>query len=327
MFSIIICTYNPNLDILQKLLDALLMFNNEIQHEVIIVDNNSSPALKRIEPIQQFLEKKKDSRLIEEITPGLTPARIAGIKNAKYDWLIFFDDDNEPSSDYLINALKVISQNPKVGAWGPGNLEVIYAEGVVETLFLKKIRWLFQQRNYKGTFFDNNVNEGSQFYPFGTGMLIRKDILTEYVKKVEAGNYTLSDRTGKNLSSAGDTQILFTCLKMGYFAGSSNLLKLNHLIEAKKATHSYASKLTFALNSSQLKAYLEVFPEKAFPKKVFTNYDVMQVIFKAIISFKIYKRDYTLRMLLSKKLGEINARIIVDDSHKPILLKLFERIN
>ncbi|MEY4573241.1 MAG: hypothetical protein RLZ10_2525, partial [Bacteroidota bacterium] len=112
-FSIIICSYNPELNIFKRLLDAILNFNSRSPaHEIIIIDNNSQPSIQSNSVVQSFLLNKPNSRLIQEKIPGLTAARIAGISNSKYEWIIFFDDDNEPASDYLIDAARNIQHYP-----------------------------------------------------------------------------------------------------------------------------------------------------------------------------------------------------------------------
>jgi glycosyltransferase involved in cell wall biosynthesis len=323
-FSIIVCTYNPNFTIFKRLLDAILNFDNTSpDHEVVIVDNNSQPDLYSNSIIGEFLLKKAHAILIEEKKPGLTAARIAGIKQAKHDWVIFFDDDNEPAIDYLIQVEKLINQHKQVGAWGPGHLTVNYINST-ETLFLKRIKWLFQERVYNGTFFDNNTVEGSEYYPFGTGMIIIREALIEYITHVEKGRYTMSDRNRKNLMSAGDVQILFTCLQMGYYAGSSNLLKLVHLIDSNKANHNYAVKLLYALNSSHLKSYQEVFCDKNQKINAISNIEVFKNIYSAIRLHKMHREKYTLTMFISKKLGELNSRIVAHGLPKPFFLYLFE---
>ena len=47
-----------------------------------------------------------NTRLILEITQGLTFARMAGYKLASAPYIIFFDDDNEPDVNYLYGVLK-----------------------------------------------------------------------------------------------------------------------------------------------------------------------------------------------------------------------------
>jgi glycosyltransferase involved in cell wall biosynthesis len=322
-FSIVICTHNPNFEILKRLLYSLLNFNtNSPTHEVIIVDNNSEPGIQSNSIVEDFLIKKTNSRLIQEKNPGLTAARIAGINKSKYDWIVFFDDDNEPDFDYLIEARVLIENHPQVGAWGPGQLTVNYFKRH-ETNFLKKIKWLFQERNYKLTYFDNNIIEGSEYYPFGTGMIIKKEALVEYISRVEAGRYSMSDRKGKSLTSAGDMQILFTCLQMGYYAGSSHHLKLTHLIVESKANPRYAAKLVYALNSCQLKAYKEVFTDYKINVNPITNYEILKVVYSALRLYRLNQERYTRKMYLGKRLGELNARLIAFDVEPPLLLRLF----
>jgi glycosyltransferase involved in cell wall biosynthesis len=325
-FSIIICAYNPKNYLLDRLLNSIISFDKLSPfHEVIIVDNNSKPTLSENNYINKFLKCKANSQIIVETKAGLTAARIAGIKKSKYDWIVFFDDDNVPDVNYLLQAKILINNHPQVGAWGPGQLTVSYIN-CQDTKFLKKVKWLFQERHYNETFFENNTIEGSEYYPFGTGMIIRKEALDEYKSRVETGRYTMSDRNGKSLMSAGDTQILFTSLQMGYYAGSSNLLKLVHLIDATKAKHMYAVKLIYALNSSQLKAYQEVFYESIQKVDKFSNNAVIKNMYSALRLYKMHKDKYTLLMFMSKKLGELNARIIAYGLRKPFLLNLFETL-
>lgn len=323
IFSIIICTYNPNRYLLGRLLNAINNFHESSpEFEVIIVDNNSSPSLEHSDEVASFINNKFNAYLIFENVPGLTAARIAGIKVAKCDWIIFFDDDNEPDFDYLIQGCSLIENHPKVGAWGPGKLTVNYFDSH-ETNFLTKIKWLFQERNNNETYFDNNIIEGSEYYPFGTGMIIKKEALTEYISCVEAGRYSMSDRKGKSLASAGDMQILFTCLQMGYYAGSSHLLKLTHLIAESKANPTYAAKLVYALNSCQLKAYQEVFTDHKIHVNPITNFEILKAVYSALRLYRLNQKRYTKKMYLGKRLGELNARLIAFDLEPPLLLRLF----
>lgn len=325
-FSIIVCTYNPQIEILRRLFSAINhLETGRFPIEVLLIDNNSTPPLAGQAVVQDFLSHKPFFKIIQENEPGLTAARIAGINASKYDWVVLFDDDNEPAKDYLLQVNLLIERYPKVGAWGPGNLTVYY-NNQFETAFLKKVKWLFQERQYQGTFFDNNMVEGSEYYPFGTGMVVKKDVLVEYVTRVTAGRYTMSDRKGKSLMSAGDTQILFTCLQMGYFAGSSSFLKLTHIIDTSKANPKYATRLVYALNSSQLKAYQEVFTDRKIDVQQITNYDVLKVVYSAFRLYRFNRINYTRKMYLSKCLGELNARIIAYDLKPPFLLSLFETI-
>jgi glycosyltransferase involved in cell wall biosynthesis len=323
-FSIIICTHNPNEEIICKLLNAILSFDvASPQHEVIIVDNNSIPALDDKLFLRDFLVKKEWSALIQEIKPGLTSARIAGIKAAQYDWLIFFDDDNEPASNYLAGAEKVIEQYPQAGAWGPGQINVEYIGKSDEWLNNNKL--IFQERH------DTELKLSKEqhwqaCYPFGTGMIIRKSIADEYAKRVIEARYTLSDRQGKSLSSGGDVQMVLTAVQMGYEAGVIPVLRLNHFIDTDKTSFIYLKRLFYGTASAYVKAYNQVFQDNTIPVSAPKNIKVLRIIWHYFRQIQKEKDSKTQILVLIRKLGELNAGLEYNSNlKKPLALKLFER--
>lgn len=323
-FSIIICTHNPDLRILARLFKAILSFAvDSPKHEVIIIDNNSETALAEIKIIKQFLESKDDTYILRETTPGLTAARIRGIKAAKYDWLIFFDDDNEPQADYLLTAEKSINIYPKVGVWGPGNVTVEYDKYVDDWLYQKKE--LFQERHEVRTRFDNQ-SHWQDSYPYGTGLVVRVQIAFEYANRVKEGRYTLTDRNGKSLSSGGDCQIVLTGINMGFYAGVLNNLSLNHLINQEKANLKYLMRQQYGTASALIKAYNQVFFDSPIIVRRINNCDVLKRIYSI---YRIYrnslsKNDFSL--LLASKMGEMNAVVTATGQKKPAVLRLYEQI-
>lgn len=260
-FSIIICTHNPDLGLLNRLFRAIEAFKlPSISCEVIIVDNNCISSLHEDKQVQAFIQNSNQRRVIKEIQPGLTAARIKGIEESKYDWLVFFDDDNEPVSDYLTEAKKIIDQYPQVGAWGPGRITVEYTNNNIPR-WLDKFKTHFQERNNATKF--SKDPWWQPHYPVGTGLIIKKEIAITYSHCVKEGIYSLSDRKGKSLSSGGDVQLVLTGIKMNYQVGSSSGLKMNHLINQQKANLRYLIKHAFGTASSNLPAHYQVWPCKA----------------------------------------------------------------
>jgi len=322
-FSIVICTHNPTGELLQRLLTALLKFEDVVPYEVVLVDNNSSPVLADREQVKQFLSSHPQARLLNESNPGLTPARITGIKAATYDWLIFFDDDNEPSADYLSRASLGINQYSQVGMWGPGNVEVIYTGNTEDWLAGKKN--LFQQRNEPITKFDQQ-QLWQPCYPFGTGMVIKKEVAAEYVKRVAEGRYTLSDRKGKSLASGGDVQLVLTGINLGFYAGIIAGLSLRHLIDTSKSNLEYLRKQEYGTASAFTKAYNQVFHDQQIPVRRVTNSDILKKLYSL---YRIYRSNHSsidFQLLLASKLGELNAQVFASDQKKPFLLRLYEKM-
>jgi glycosyltransferase involved in cell wall biosynthesis len=323
-FSIVICTYNPKPEVFQRLLNAIVQLSADSPpHEVLLVDNNSNPPLSGNEAVQIFLRANKDTKLITQKEPGLTAARRAGIHEASYDWLVFFDDDNEPAADYLLKASEAIKSFPQTAAWGAAEVEVEFIGDTAPWLNEEKL--LFQQRHNHVTTFDNQQH-WQDCYPFGTGLIIKKQICQLYEKRVAAKRYTLTDRKGKSLASGGDVQLVLTGIEQGFYAGIIGGLKMRHLIDTSKASLKYLQKLQYGTASAYVKAYNEVFIKSPLPVEPITNGRILLLVYSL---FRIYKPVTTkerFRLLLASKMGELNARAEITPHNKPFLLKLYERM-
>lgn len=323
-FSIIVCTYNPQIEIFNRLLDSLLAFRSfSSMHEVIIVDNNSMPPLSNNLVIEEFLLKKKNSRLIREEIPGLTSARIAGIKAAKYEWIVFFDDDNEPNSEYLMNAAHSISRYPNVGIWGPGNVKVQFLGIKNQWIHLHKN--LFQERNEDIIRYGNKTS-WQEYYPYGTGLIGKKEILESYIINVVNSVYTLTDRKGKSLSSGGDVQIVYTAIKNGFSVGVNPCLKLNHLIDSSKANLSYLRKQQYYTATASILAHNQVFTSNPIVMSKIRNRDVLLRLYTLSRIYWLILDKRSFQLVLASKIGEINAMAYASGQKKPILLRLYEWI-
>lgn len=96
--SIIICTYN-RFSLLKETIESLLnILQGKNDWEILIIDNNSSDGTSAIKDncieytsVKYFLETSQ----------GLSNARNRGIKEAKGDILVFFDDDIDIDHNYF----------------------------------------------------------------------------------------------------------------------------------------------------------------------------------------------------------------------------------
>jgi glycosyltransferase involved in cell wall biosynthesis len=257
--SIAVCTYNPNPVLLERLLTAIQTVLVTTQAaEVLLVDNNSSPSLSTLPIVQQFLAQTPQSQCVVEPKQGLTAARCRAIQETSAPIIVFFDDDNEPNSDYLQILDRYFTDYPNVGAWGPGQITVEFVDPV-EPWFHQHAN-LFQQRQI-GFGYSCIPATWGPYFPNGTGFAVRRKILQQYVSAIEQGNLQSTGRKGKNLTSAEDVQIIWEGIKLGFAAGMISELKCNHLITADKANFAYLKRLHFGTASSYAPALLESFPE------------------------------------------------------------------
>ena len=325
-FSIIICTYNPNIENLNRLLDSILKFNYNLDSfEVILIDNFSPKPINSLECVKYFESRISSLKIFREERKGLTYARLKGIEESSNDWLIFFDDDNCPESNYL-NGLETLSQKyPEVVCWGPGKINVQFVDDPNLT-WLNDYKENFQEKNIDGTIIHSSTLYNSNF-PTGTGMAIRKDIAFDYCRKVKAGSYTLSDRSKNKLSSGGDVQIVLHAISLGHHVGVSSILQLIHCIDATKSNLKYLVRHAYATAKYNLKTYNEIFPisvenqkfpsNKEFYKQLYYHLKVILLKFgfrKALISFSSY-------------LGRLNGVLLVrPDINSNISYRLFKSL-
>jgi glycosyltransferase involved in cell wall biosynthesis len=224
--SLITCAYNSNETILGRLLQSIhrLDFPKNYQVEYLIIDNASSHPIAEQASVKSFIQEVAfPTQVIVEPQPGLTYARICGIKAAKGQFIIFFDDDNEPASDYLTQAIALMEAFPFVGIWGPGSVRAELL-GKVPASLENHYRYTFQERSMPFEQYTRTI-QGNEAFPLGTGMVLRREVLTPYLQAFEERKYTLTDRIGNSLASSGDTQIVLTAVKNGWAVGNAPQLK------------------------------------------------------------------------------------------------------
>jgi len=260
-YSIIICTYNPDERLLKRCLHAVQQLDRRsISTEVILVDNNSAAPVANLPFVQACMAQVPAMQILHVQEQGLKYARIAGIEAAAGRYIVYFDDDNEPESDYLQGLRRLHAQYPQVAAWGPGHVWVDFIDGIAPDI-ADYAHIAFQERHNGNTAFAA-IPEWQACYPFGTGLCISTGLLKEYVARIGAGQLTLSGRQGRLLSSGDDTQMVLLCISKGYAAGISPLLKIKHIIPAKRCSYQYLQRLAYGTGVCYETCLLQVFPER-----------------------------------------------------------------
>lgn len=260
-YSIVICTYNPDERLLGRCLTAIInLVSIDINYEVILVDNNSAKPVEQLACLQDSISKLKNFHILHVAKQGVGYARMAAIKKASGNYIVYFDYDNEPQCDYLLELKKLNNQYPKVAACGPGNVWVDFIDGIDRNIE-SYARTAFQEKHIPRFSF-SNIKEWQDIYPFGTGLCTKSSLLREYVEEVNTGRYTMPGRTGNKLIGGEDTQMVLHCIKKGYFAGSSPSLNLKHIIPANRANINYLKRLTYNTSLDYHTCLLQVFPEQ-----------------------------------------------------------------
>jgi glycosyltransferase involved in cell wall biosynthesis len=259
--SIIICTYNPDERLLQRCLQAVSgLKRDKLQVECLLIDNNSNPPAGDTKIVQDFLQRSSWARLLVEPTAGLTLARILGYKNSTAPVIVFFDDDNEPEENYLLGTMDFVRRHPKAGIFGPGHITVDFIDGAKKSV--SNFKKLYQEIHVAAEQYDTTTDAYPSCYPYGTGMVVRKEVMEAYTNRVMEGNLATLGRKGTALTGGEDVQIVWIGLRMGFAAGRTPLLSLKHLINGKKSNFLYLKRLAYGGGLSTLPARYEIFPEE-----------------------------------------------------------------
>lgn len=241
--SVIICAHNPQADYFDRVLEALRAqaFSRD-RWELLLVDNASAQPLDEV----WDLSWHPGARHIREDQLGLALARLRGITEAKGKLLIFVDDDNVLTPSYLAKALRIGHEWPLLGVWGGSIIPEFEIEPpdhlrkylrAISMVKVKSPRW-------------SNVATCPGVELCGAGMCLRANVGSAYRRLYETSEIRLTDRSGKNLTSGGDTEICYVSCSLGLGIGMFPSLELTHLIPRQRLTDDYLIRLSEGIQMS-----------------------------------------------------------------------------
>lgn len=137
--SVVICCYNSESRITPTLQH---LFKQQItpllRWEIIIVDNLcKDKTVEVVKKVSSDANNPVEIHFVEENKPGLASARAKGIKVAKFEYIVFCDDDNWLNPHYISNGYKLLKDNPTFGIIGG------HGEAVSEVVLPS---WFHQER-------------------------------------------------------------------------------------------------------------------------------------------------------------------------------------
>lgn len=260
--SVIVCTYNPNPVVFGKCLLAIKAACGQLNpFEIIIIDNNSNPPLADENYISSFLTDNIEVRLIVETKPGLTPARLRGIKEATGEILLFIDDDNFITINFFAKGMAIADFDLHIGAWS-GQVKLIFETHPEE--WTRQYWGLLVHREFDKAMWSNLPNLADTM-PCGAGMFVRKEVAFHYLSLHEEGKRNIQlDRTGSSLFSGGDNDLAACACDIGLGVGLFHQLILEHYIPKKRLEKKYLLNLAAGITASAivLRSFRNDFPRK-----------------------------------------------------------------
>ena len=243
-FSVIVCTYNRS-DYLTKVLSAL---NNQTfegsRFEIILINNNSTDETEKVCLNFQKNTPELNITYFVESNKGLSYARNKGIELSNGNWIIFLDDDAEPTSEYLDNIFNFINDYPECIAAG-GRIYPNYetSEPKWMSRFLLPLVSAIDLGN-KIKKFPNNK------YPIGANMIFRKDIFDK------VGNFNVDlGRKGDQLLGGEEKEIFIKLRELTdeiYYIPTAIVY---HFIPSKRLKLSFIKDMAQKIGESNLIIY------------------------------------------------------------------------
>ncbi len=294
--SIIVCCYNSAARIPATLKHLSLQHTApNLDWEIILVDNASTDNTQQTaKEAWEKLGTNVDFKIVEQPKKGLANAREMGVEKAKYDVLIFCDDDNWFEKDYVQNAFTIMKSNEQIGALG-GNGIAISDEPLPA--------W-FEKNKFCYASFPQADKEGDLIDPvstlYGAGLVVSREALELLSNK--KFKPLLTDRVGSMLTSGGDTELCYAIRLVGYKLWYSETLKFSHYLPSSRLSEAYLCKLVSAMSycSGMLIIYGYVLNEKHINGFTWLKDATYQVFF---LIGSVLKYLFGRASLLEKKLN------------------------
>jgi len=278
--SVIIPTHNPNLARLRATLGGLK--GQDLapgRWEALLIDNAST----ELPPPESYSDVAPSGlSLLHEARLGLTSARICGFRAARGALFVMVDDDNVLAPGYLSEVARIFESERRIGAAGGKSFPVYESAPTgwqLEFTSLLAIRDLgdaeVQARSFRPE--GSAANVYPPCAPIGAGMALRRECAVTWADGVarDPARRRL-DRTGSDLASGGDNDIIMTALEQGWAVGYFPTLRLEHLIPPGRLDPSYLSRLNHAIQRSWVQAlalhganpWPPIAPWTVWPRKV-----------------------------------------------------------
>lgn len=240
--SIIVCCYNSSLR-LQPTLLHLAKQKTNLPFEVILVDNASTDdTFLEAQKIWNSFNTPVSFKIIKEPEAGLCYARNSGINEARYEYIVFCDDDNWLMENYIQIAYNFLIKNPEYVAIG-GACQAIFEAGIIVP------EW-FEEFNscYAVGIQGKEGDITSKGLLWGAGITFRKSIYKKII--TDSLPPLLSGRNGTKMLAGDDNEICLRFIILGYKLYYTNKLNLKHYISSKRLTIDYRTNLINGFEAS-----------------------------------------------------------------------------
>lgn len=236
--SVVICCYNSESRIIPTLEHLRLQSGITFPWEILLVDNHSTDNTPQV-ALENWASKEHpcELRVITEQRKGTMFARLTGIQQAGFRYLLFCDDDNWLSAGYVKTAYDIISADGTIAAVGGlGELETEAAHGIPtwSSHFSKSFG-----AGPQGKVDGDTTHDKGCLYTAGA-ILDRNWLNLLYSLGFES---SLKGRDGKSLVAGEDTELTYALKLIGGRLYYSSAMHFKHFMPAGRLKWTYLKKL------------------------------------------------------------------------------------
>jgi glycosyltransferase involved in cell wall biosynthesis len=243
--TVALCCYNSAARLPQALkYIGAQVTGDDLKWEVLVVDNLSSDNTGDVaQRTWNALPTPVALRVVGENNPGLSNARKRAVYEARYEFILFCDDDNWLNETYVQRAYERMIADDTVGVLGGkgipefesappswfGHFSSSYAVGAQA----KASGYMGENRNV-----------------YGAGMVVRGEVLR---RLYDIGfKSLLTGRKGEALSTGEDIEICLWYKMMGYTLYYDDELIFRHYIPDKRLTKDFFLKRTVGKGKTEV---------------------------------------------------------------------------
>jgi glycosyltransferase involved in cell wall biosynthesis len=255
--TIAICAYNSESRIAATL-RSLVKCELPGPSECLLIANNCTDKTVQValETWQKYAPSDFPIRVIDETMQGLAFARKRAAREARYETVVYCDDDNHLHTDYLLVASELMSDG-RIGAVSGVGLPVssigfpvwFYSFAPSFAVGLQRTEIVLARGGQL------DITDSQTQCPWGAGLVIRKSLLLTIFNSPHFP--LLSDRRGNTLTSGGDYELCHLVAASGKQLVVDGRLRFDHAIPPERLTLEYLSRLMDGMNAqlAGLKSY------------------------------------------------------------------------
>ena len=242
--SVIVCCFNSANRLPQTLDHIWRQQTRNLRVELVLVDNRcTDDTVCLTRRLHQNSGCDILLNVIREERPGQLHARLAGIKAASFETIVFCDDDNWLAHDYCQIAYQILQTNPQVAIAG-GSIAAVTEIAPPAWFHPVSEGWAIGEINDQGQI------PGEAPCVYGAGMVLRKSALSHLL---ETGfKFICFGRAGTALGGGDDSELCRALCRIGYHVWRDHRLRMSHWIPKERLTWAYATRLWEGFGASDI---------------------------------------------------------------------------